>query len=70
MSDDGDQPTHEPLTLHLGDLRPARCVRCGADEQFVAATIYGLAGSGSRVIGGMAVCQSCGWSPYTAMTLP
>jgi hypothetical protein len=53
----------------VGKFRTLRCPACGLETLF-AATLYTLAGEGMHVIGGLAACTACGWSPYTAMDLP
>ncbi|GAA2699921.1 hypothetical protein [Nonomuraea recticatena] len=56
-------------TSALGSIRQVRCDECGADTM-LAATVHGLNAGGAHVIGGIAVCHECGWSPYSAMRLP
>jgi hypothetical protein len=64
-----DDVAAEGLTSVLGEFRHLRCPACQLDT-LLASTMYTLAGDGMHVIGGIAACTECGWSPYTAMDLP
>lgn len=61
--EDDDEPGYETVTAHLGEMLPTRCGNCGSN-QLLTATVHGLTASGSRVMGGIAVCHGCGWAPY------
>ncbi|MEV4287387.1 hypothetical protein AB0K40_17925 [Nonomuraea bangladeshensis] len=61
--DEEDEPGCETVTAHLGEMLPTRCANCSSD-QLLSATVHGLTASGSRIMGGIAVCHGCGWSPY------
>jgi len=70
QADDQDEPGEgfEQLTVNLGDVREETCPACAGT--LLAATVYGLASDGARIVGGWAVCMDCGRSPYTSMELP
>ncbi|MEZ0073604.1 hypothetical protein [Planotetraspora sp. GP83] len=59
---DGPPTAGEQVPL-LGDLRHGWCPHCRALTLSMA-TISAVTDAGVTVIGGYAVCESCGWSPY------
>lgn len=65
VADDNPEPEpgFENVTAHLGELQPTTCPQCGSDD-LLTAKVCGLTSTSSRVMGEMAVCHGCGWSPW------
>ncbi|MBB4935670.1 hypothetical protein F4561_006579 [Lipingzhangella halophila] len=53
----------EEATPLIGEPEPLWCPHCQASTLW-SATIYAFTSQGSHIIGGWAVCEGCGWSPY------
>ncbi|KAA9379627.1 hypothetical protein F5972_08205 [Microbispora cellulosiformans] len=56
-------PEHDGNVPLVGEMRHGWCPTCQA-ASLAMATISAATTEGVTIIGGYAVCEGCGWSPY------